>query len=98
MSGDEHIRKMREHAEDPKKFAKDRLKALVERIERLNEEIRSFQDDKRDVYAEAKATGYSTRALKSVVKIRNYEREHGADARKSEDAILETYLQALGML
>lgn len=98
MSGDEHIRKMRDHAGDPKKFAKDRLKALVERIEHFNGEIKSLQDDKRDVYAEAKATGYSTRALKNVVKIRAYEQEHGADARKSEDAILETYLQALGML
>lgn len=97
MGSEEHIRKMADKARDPHRFAKDALKAFVERIERLNEERKALSDDVRDVYAEAKASGYSTRALKNVIKIRSYEREHGADARKSEEALLETYLTALGM-
>jgi len=88
---------MAARAADPHQFAKDQLKALVERIERLNEERKELSNDVRDVYAEAKATGYSTRALKHVIRIREYDREHGADARRSEEAIIETYLAALGM-
>jgi uncharacterized protein (UPF0335 family) len=51
----------------------------------------------RDVYAEAKATGYSTRALKRVIRMREYDAEHGVDARRSEEAMVETYMNALGM-
>lgn len=97
MSGDDHVRRMAARASDPHQFAKDQLKALVERIERLNGERKGLSNDVRDVYAEAKADGFSTRALKHVVRIREYEREHGADARRSEEAIVETYLSALGM-
>jgi len=97
MSGDDHIRRMADRAAEPHRFAKDQLKAFIERVERLNSERRELSNDVRDVYAEAKATGFSTRALKHVIRIREYEREHGADARRSEEAIIETYLSALGM-
>ena len=64
MSGDDHIRRMREKAEaPPKRFSKDHLKAFVERIERLEEERKSLSDDKRDVYTEAEANGYSALIL-----------------------------------
>ncbi|TMJ05816.1 MAG: DUF2312 domain-containing protein [Alphaproteobacteria bacterium] len=89
---------MKEVAADPHRFAKEHLKAFVERIERVEDERRELSNDKRDIYAEAKANGFSTRAIKNVVKIRNYEREHGREARLSEEAILETYMKALGML
>src|SRR6185437_10989688 len=98
MSADDHIRKMAEHAKDPTRFSKDQLKAFVERVERLNAERKELSNDVRDVYAEAKAAGYSTRAMKRVIRVREYEAEHGKDARKSEEMILETYLGALGML
>jgi len=98
MSKDDHVRRMAETASEPHRFAKDQLKAFVERVERLNVERKSLSDDVRDIYAEAKANGYSTRALKRVIRTREYEREHGGDARRSEDAIFETYLNALGML
>lgn len=99
MSSEDRIRRMKKDAEETsaRGFAKDHLKAFVERIERLNTERKELSNDVRDVYGEAKATGYSTRALKRVIRIREYEAEHGADARKSEEAILETYLHALGM-
>ena len=85
------------HAEDNRpahRFAKDQLKAFVERVERLEEEKKATADDIRDVYAEAKANGYDTKALRSVVKLRKLD----VNERKEQEAILETYLHALGML
>ena len=76
------------------RFAKDHLKAFVERIERLEEEKKTISDDIRDVYAEAKATGFDVKALRTIVRLR----KEDVDERKEHEAILETYLQALGML
>lgn len=93
-----HIKKLKHDAEhDPAKFTREQLKAYVERAERLHEERKSLANDVRDIFAEAKAHGYSTRAMKHVIKIRAYDREHGADARRSEEAIVDTYLTALGI-
>lgn len=97
MSGDEHIRKMAAKADEPHRFAKDQLKGFVERIERLNGERKELSNDVRDVYAEAKGASFSTRGLKRVIRAREYEAEHGLDARLSEEAIFETYMSALGM-
>jgi uncharacterized protein (UPF0335 family) len=76
------------------RFAKDQLKAFVERVERLEEEKKAIADDIRDVYAEAKVNGFDVKALRSVVRLR----KRDANERKEEEAILETYLHALGML
>ena len=76
------------------RVAKDHLRAFVERIERLEEEKKALADDIRDVYAEAKANGFDTKALREVIKLRKIDIEE----RKEQEAILETYLQALGML
>jgi uncharacterized protein (UPF0335 family) len=76
------------------RFAKDHLKAFVERIERLEEEKKALADDIRDVYAEAKANGFDVKALRQVVRLRKLDVEE----RKEQEAILDTYLQALGML
>jgi uncharacterized protein (UPF0335 family) len=75
-------------------FAKDHLKAFVERVERLEEEKKTISDDIRDVYAEAKATGFDVKALRTIVKLRKQD----IDERKEHEAILETYMHALGML
>jgi uncharacterized protein (UPF0335 family) len=81
--------------EDPgPRFAKDHLKAFVERIERLEEEKKAIADDVRDVYAEAKANGFDTKALRAVVQIRKQD----VDERREYEAILETYMHALGMV
>lgn len=100
MSSEEHVRKMRKDADETsaRGFAKDHLKAFIERVERLNSERKELSNDVRDVYAEAKATGFSTRAMKRVIRVREYEAEHGRDARMSEEAIFDTYMNALGML
>lgn len=71
----------------------DRLRLLIERIERLAEEKKGISDDIKDVYSEAKATGYDTKAMKEVVKLRKKSR----DDRMQEEAILETYKSALGL-
>jgi uncharacterized protein (UPF0335 family) len=76
------------------RFAKDQLKAFVERIERLEEEKKAIADDVRDVYAEAKGNGYDVKALRTVVRLRKQD----ANERAEQETILETYMQALGML
>jgi uncharacterized protein (UPF0335 family) len=52
------------------RFAKDHLKAFVERIERLEEEKKTLSDDIRDVYGEAKVSGFDVKALRTIVKMR----------------------------
>ena len=76
------------------RFAKDQLKAFVERIERLEEEKKTISDDIRDVYAEAKGNGFDVKALRTIVRLRKQD----ANERAEQETILETYLQALGML
>ena len=76
------------------RFAKDQLKAFVERVERLEEEKKAIADDIRDVYAEAKGNGFDTKALREVVRLRKQD----INERKEHEAVLETYLHALGML
>jgi len=82
-------------AEQPAmKFGKDQLKAFVERIERLEEEKKAIADDIRDVYAEAKGSGFEVKALRAIVRLR----KQNTDERREQQAILETYMHALGML
>ena len=76
------------------RFAKDQLKAFVERIERLEEEKKATSDDIRDVYAEAKGTGFDTKALRTIVSLRKQD----TDKRREQQEVLETYMHALGML
>jgi len=76
------------------RFAKDHLKAFVERIERLEEEKKALADDIRDVYAEAKGTSFDVKALRTVVRMRKQD----VNERREQEAILETYMHALGML
>ena len=78
----------------PARFAKDQLKAFVERVERLEEEKKAIADDIRDVYAEAKGNGFDVKTLRTVVRLRKQDANERAEA----EALLETYLHALGML
>jgi uncharacterized protein (UPF0335 family) len=76
------------------KFAKDQLKSIIERIERCEEEKKAISDDIRDIYAEAKGNGYDVKALRTIVRMRKQDPNERAEA----ETILETYMQALGML
>ena len=80
--------------ESATRFAKDHLKAFVERIVKLEEEKKAISDDVRDVYSEAKANGFDTKALRAIVRMR----KEDADERREHEAVLETYMHALGML
>lgn len=74
--------------------ARDQLKSFVERIERLEEEKGGLAEDIREVYAEAKAFGFDTKAVRQIIK----ERGQDKDERDEFEAILDTYRAALGML
>lgn len=75
-------------------IAAAQLKSIVERIERLEEEKKALADDIRDVYAEAKANGFDTKVLRSVVRLRKQDRAE----REEQEALLDVYLHALGMV
>ena len=77
----------------PTRVAKEHLRAFVERIERLEEEKKALTDDVRDVYAEAKANGYDSKIMRMIVRLRKME----THTRQEQDALLETYRQALGL-
>ena len=74
-------------------IAADELRLLIERIERLEEEKKAIADDVKDVYGEAKARGYDTKTMRKIIALRKME----ANDRQEADALLETYLAALGM-
>jgi len=76
-----------------KAFAKDQLRSFVERIERLEEEKAALSADIREIYSEAKGTGFDTKVMRQVVRLRKLDR---AD-RQEQEAILDLYLGALGM-
>ena len=69
------------------------LKAFIERIERLEEEKRAIAEDIKEVFSEAKGQGYDVKALRKIIALRRQD----ADERREAEAILETYLNALGM-
>lgn len=74
-------------------FAKAHLKAFIDRVERLEEERNSLSADIREIYAEAKGTGFDTKIIRQVVRMRKMDK---ADFQENE-AILDLYLTALGM-
>jgi uncharacterized protein (UPF0335 family) len=76
------------------RVAADELRLLIERAERLEEEKKGIADDIKDVMAEAKSRGYDVKAIRKILAIRKKKREEYQE----EEAILETYLHALGML
>ena len=74
--------------------ARTQLRAFIERIERLEEEKKTIADDIKDVYGEAKGTGFDAKILRKVISLRK--QDH--DERMEQEAILDTYLAALGMI
>ncbi len=72
--------------------AADRLKSFIERIERLEEEKKNLTADIREVYAEAKSSGFDTKTMRKVVALRKLDMSE----RQEQEALLDTYLRALG--
>ena len=71
----------------------EQLRLFIERIERLEEEKKGIADDIKDVYAEAKSTGFDVKTMRSIVKLRKMEKHHRDEA----EALLEVYKAALGL-
>ncbi|MGA7327235.1 MAG: DUF2312 domain-containing protein [Rhodomicrobium sp.] len=74
--------------------AKDQLRSFIERIERLEEEKAALAGDIRDLFAQAKSSGFDTKALRTVIRLRKQD----ANERRDQEAVLATYMHALGML
>ena len=70
----------------------ERLRSFVKRIEKLEEDKAAVAEDIRDVYAEAKGTGFDVKILRQVVKLRKLK----AEDRQEQEELLELYLAAIG--
>jgi uncharacterized protein (UPF0335 family) len=73
-------------------FAQGQLRSLIERIERLEEEKKTIAADIKEVYGEAKSNGFDTKIIRKVISLRKKD----VSERAEEDALIETYLAALG--
>lgn len=71
----------------------EQLRLFIERIERLEEGKKGLGDDIKDAYLEAKATGYDTKTMRAIIRLRKLE----SHARQEAEALLETYKNALGI-
>ena len=75
-------------------IAGERLRSFIERIERLEEERRTLGADIKEVYAEAKGTGFEPKIMRQILKIRKMDK----DEHDEQESLLDIYKRALGML
>ncbi|MEO4000777.1 DUF2312 domain-containing protein [Mesorhizobium sp. CAU 1732] len=80
-------------ADSAQTVASGQLRAFIERIERLEEEKQTIADDIKEVFAEAKGTGFDTKAIRTIIRLRKKDQAE----REEEEAILDLYMAALGM-
>lgn len=83
-----------EIAETSQTVAAGQLRAFIERIERLEEDKQTIADDIKDVYAELKGTGFDTKAVRTIIRLRKKDQAE----RQEEETILDLYKAALGMV
>jgi uncharacterized protein (UPF0335 family) len=74
--------------------AVERLRSFIERIERLEAERRALSGDIKEVYAEAKGTGFEPKIMRQIIKIRKMDK----DEVDEEESLLDLYKRALGMM
>lgn len=74
--------------------AAGQLKSIIERIERLEEEKKEVAEQIKEVMAEAKANGFDTKTLRKIISLR----KKNAEERQEEEAMLDLYMHALGMI
>jgi uncharacterized protein (UPF0335 family) len=75
-------------------IAADRLKSFIERIERLEEEKAAIAGDVKEVYSEAKSSGFDTKIMRQIVRLRKMEPQE----RNEQEQLLDVYKQAIGMI
>ena len=71
----------------------DKLKNFIERIERLSEEKNNINFDIKEVFSEAKSMGYDTKTMRKILALRKMD----LDERLEQEALLNTYRNALGI-
>lgn len=81
-------------AEQPGHNSNEQLRSIVERIENLGTQIKELQKDQGEIYLEARGNGYDVKVLRKIIQLRKQD----PDDLAQQEAILETYKQALGML
>ena len=79
---------------DVEGIAGPQLKSFIERIERLEDEKRALGEDIKEVYAEAKGTGFEPKIMRQILKIRKMDK----DEHDEQESLLDLYKRALGML
>ena len=79
--------------ESAQTVAAGQLRAFIERIERLEEDKKTVAEDIKEVYAEMKGTGFDTKAVRTIIRLRKKDQAE----RQEEESILELYMNALGM-
>ena len=80
-------------ADDSSGISSERLKSIIKRIEKLEEDKASVSEDLKEVYAEAKGTGFDAKIIRQIVRIRKLE----VEARREQEELLDLYKSALGM-
>ena len=75
----------------PDGVAGDRLRSFVERIERIDEDLKAMNDEKKDVFVEAKSEGFDVKILKEVIRLRKQDQNE----RDERDTLLDLYLHAI---
>lgn len=67
------------------------LRAIIDRLERIEEDMDAIKTDRKEIYSEAKETGFDTKIIRKIIRLRKQSRA----ARQEEQALLETYLSAI---
>ena len=80
-------------AESESNIAGEKLMSLIQRIERLEEDRANIGADVREIYREAKGIGFEPKIIRQLVKMRKME----ASDRQEEEALIESYMAAIGM-
>src|ERR1700759_2576560 len=75
-------------------IAGEQLKSLIERIERLEDEKPALGEDIKEVYAEAKGTGFDPQIMRQLIKSRKMDK----DEHDEQESLLDLYKRAIGML
>lgn len=94
ITKEERIENTQNAIKDVEGTSGQRLISFIERIERLEEEKKIIAEDIKDVYGEAKATGFEAKIIRKIVTLR----KANLEKRREEQELLELYMSAIGML
>ena len=87
------VKNTQEAMKDVAGVSGQRLKSFIERVERLEEEKKGLAEDIRDVYGEAKGTGFDPKIMRKIVSLR----KSNLEKRREESELLDLYMSAIGM-